>query len=315
MTTDLTFPETGLVESFALYRRRRPSVTLVIDRSVVGPLLFRNTQDAQAETHEFNGDLHAQANGEKFVSKERLTGLDLLRSFDDHDLIDDGYAYNEPGGMEQALNLGTLTYGVAGTGDQEFGIKSHVIEGYTYTTEPYDLMDRETRNAVYESGTMQDEEGEQSQALFEHVTIDPGNSFVHFVTLEAGTPAMLAYVMHNVLNTGVYGARSTRSGRTLDNSIVGVILSDHSVNLSTGELLMNYHESRADRLDSVDTYLSDAAREDWEVYGDALDSFSDFPGWYRDLRAVASRERNGAKRQLGALFAETTEQARTELLE
>lgn len=315
MSTDLTFPEKGLVESFALYRRRRPSVTLVVDRRVVGPLLFRNTQDGQAETHKFGGDLHAQANGEKFVSKERLTGLDLLRSFEGRDLIDENYAYNEPEGMEEALNLGTLTYGIAGTGDQEFGIKSHVIEGYTYTTDPYDLMDRETRNAVYESGTMQDEEGDPSQALFEHVTIDPGNSFVHFVTLEAGTPGMLAYVMHNILNTGVYGARSTRSGRTLDNSIVGIVLSDHSVNLSTGELLMSYHESGGDRTESVDAYLGDTVREDWEVYGDALDSFSDFPDWYHDLREVAGRECEGAKSQLGELFAETTRQAREELLE
>ena len=101
MTTDLTFPDKGLVESFEIYRRRKPTVTLVVKRDVVNPVLFRNTNPDRAETQEFQGQLHAQANGEKFVSKERLTGLDLIRSLDnDGDLIDPEYAYNEPEGIE-----------------------------------------------------------------------------------------------------------------------------------------------------------------------------------------------------------------------
>jgi CRISPR-associated protein Csc2 len=157
----LETPDTGLVESFDIYRKRKPSVTLIVHREIVEPTLFRNSNHDRAETQEFGDKLHAQVNGEKFTSKERLTGLSLLRQLND-DLVHDDYAYNEPETLEKSLNVGTLTYGLAGTGDQDFAIKSRVVEGYTYTTEEYDLMNKETRNAVYESGTMRDDEGQQS---------------------------------------------------------------------------------------------------------------------------------------------------------
>ncbi|WP_302083590.1 type I-D CRISPR-associated protein Cas7/Csc2 [Salinibaculum rarum] len=315
MTVDIDFPEKGLIDSFELYRRRKPSVTLILKRDVVTPVLFRNTEDERAEMEEFNNTLHAQVNGEKFVSKERQTGLDLLRSFDDSELIDPEYAYNEPTDMEETLNLGTLTYGIAGTGDNEFGIKSRVIEGYTYTTDEYDIMDRETRNAVYESGTMQDEDHEQSSALFDHVTVDPGNSFVHFLTLEAGTPAMLAYVLHNVLTTGVYGARETRSGRTIRNNILGVVLSDHTAALSTGELLHAYHNPGDDIVASVNEYVNAAQRQDWEVYSDELDAGESYPEWWGTLTEVAGRQHPEAKDTLYELFADATTEARDILLD
>src|SRR5699024_4691782 len=107
-------------------------------------------------------------------------------------------------------------------------------------TEEYDLMNKETRNAVYESGTMRTDENEQSEALFDFVKVQPGNNLVHFVTLEAATPEMLLYVLHNVLNTGMYGARETRTGRNVRNGVLGIVLGDHDTSLSTGELLMEY---------------------------------------------------------------------------
>jgi hypothetical protein len=158
----LKYPETGLVDSFEIYRTRKPSVTLIIKREITEPTLFRNSSTDRAETQEFGERLHAQVNGEKFTSKERLTGLDLLRGLNS-DLVDEAYTYNEPANLLESINAGTLTYGLAGTGDQDFAIKSRVIEGYTYTTEEYDLMNKETRNAVYESGTMRDEDGNQSR--------------------------------------------------------------------------------------------------------------------------------------------------------
>jgi CRISPR-associated protein Csc2 len=222
----LEYPSKGLVESFGIYRKEKPSITLVVRRDVTEPTLFRNSNHDRAETQEFGEKLHAQVNGEKFTSKERLTGLDLLRQLDD-DLVHEDYAYNEPTNLEESLNVGTLTYGLAGTGDQDFAIKSRVVEGYTYTTEEYDLMNKETRNAVYESGTMRDVDGKQSEALFDFVKVQPGNDLVHFITLEAATGPMLLYVMHNILNTGKYGARETRTGRNVRNEIVGVILGEH----------------------------------------------------------------------------------------
>lgn len=303
----LEYPSKGFVESFDIYRKKKPSVTLVVRRDVTEPTLFRNSNHDRAETQEFGDKLHAQVNGEKFTSKERLTGLDLLRQLDD-DLVHDDYAYNEPETLEKSLNVGTLTYGLAGTGDQNFAIKSRVVEGYTYTTEEYDLMNKETRNAVYESGTMQDDENEQSEALFDFVKVQPGNDLVHFITLEAATGPMLLYVMHNILNTGKYGARETRTGRNVRNEIVGIVLGDHDTSLSTGELLMEYHNETDDLLDSINAYIADVKRTDWEIYG-KLDGAKDFPEWFNRLQAVASRSADDADEVLREEFQQVTDKA------
>ncbi|WP_435062817.1 type I-D CRISPR-associated protein Cas7/Csc2 [Halobaculum sp. EA56] len=305
----LTYPETGLVDSFEIYRTQKPSITLVVKREITEPTLFRNSSNDRAETQEFGDRLHAQVNGEKFTSKERLTGLDLLRGLDG-DLVDEAYTYNEPADLLESVNVGTLTYGLAGTGDQDFAIKSRVIEGYTYTTDEYDLMNKETRNAVYESGTMRNEEGEQSEALFDYVKVQPGNSLVHFITLEAATGPMLLYTLHNLLNTGRYGARETRTGRNVRNSVLGIVLGEHDTSLSTGELLMEYHNEDDDLSDSIGTYIEDVRRSDWEVYGE-IEGAESFPDWYERMQAVASREADDADEVLAAEFRDLTDAAMT----
>jgi len=304
----LTYPETGLVDSFEIYRTQKPSVTLVVEREITEPTLFRNSSTDRAETQQFGDRLHAQVNGEKFTSKERLTGLDLLRGLDD-DLVDEAYTYNEPAELLESINVGTLTYGLAGTGDQDFAIKSRVIEGYTYTTEEYDLMNKETRNAVYESGTMRNEEGDQSEALFDYVKVQPGNSLIHFITLEAATGPMLLYALHNVLNTGRYGARETRTGRNVRNTVLGIVLGEHDTSLSTGELLMEYHDEEDDLIESVSAYIDDVSRSDWEVYGE-LDGVEPFPDWYARMRKIAAREVEDADDVLTEEFHGLTEAAR-----
>jgi len=301
-------PEKGFIGDYSIYRKRKPSVTLVVKRNVVEPLLIRNSDPDRAETQEFGDQIHAQANGEKFVSKERLKGLDLLRDLDeDGELISSDYKYNEPEDLETSLNLDVFSYGLAGTGDQTFAFKSHVIEGYTYTTDEYDLMNKETRNAVYESGTMRDEDGEQSESLYEYVKVQPGNSFVHFITIESGTPQMLLYALHNVLNTEKYGARETRSGKNIDNEILGVILGDHSTSLSTGELLMNYDTEDVE--EAVQKYLEDARKADWEIYSEDLD-FDSFPDWFKEMKEVASLQAEDSREKLKEELKEFTEKAR-----
>ena len=303
----LQYPPTGLEESFDIYRKRKPSVTLVVKRNITEPTLFRNSSHDRAETQEFGDKLHAQVNGEKFTSKERLTGLSLLRELDDS-FVDEDYAYNEPTDLESSLNVGTLTYGLAGTGDQDFAIKSRVVEGYTYTTKEYDLMNKETRNAVYESGTMRDEEGNQSEALFDYVKVQPGNDLVHFITLEAATGPMLLYTLHNILNTGKYGARETRTGRNIRNEILGVILGNHDTSLSTGELLLEFHDDGDDLEASIGDYISTAQRTDWEIYGE-IDGADPFPDWFERLEAVASREAADADKLLREEFTDLMEAA------
>jgi len=304
----LEYPDKGLVESLSIYRTRKPSVTLVVRRDVLEPTLFRNSNQDRAETQEFGQKLHAQVNGEKFTSKERLTGLDLLRRLDDS-LVDEEYTYNEPANLDASLNVGTLTYGLAGTGDQDFAIKSRVVEGYTYTTGEYDLMNKETRNAVYESGTMRDKEGDQSEALFDFVKVQPGNDLVHFITLEAATGPMLLYALHNILNTGKYGARETRTGRNVRNDILGVVLGDHDTSLSTGEFLMEYHEDGADLTASIGEYVEAVRRADWEVYGN-LEGANPIPDWFERMLSVAGRESDDADEVLREEFTRLTGNAR-----
>lgn len=310
----LEFPEHGFIDQYKFYMKRRPSVTLAIEREVTDPLLIRNTESDRAETQVIGGTTRAQSNPEKFSTKERLTGLDLLRSLDEDDtLIDDKYAYNEPPALDAAINMDALTYGITGTGSQDYGMKSRLFAGYTYTTGEYDIMDAEVRNKAFESGTMTNDDGEHSQGLYEQVRVQPGNSFVHFLTIEAGTPAMLAYVVHNVLNTHGYGARETRSGKTIENNIRAVVLSEHPVLLSTGEFLEQY-DPKPDS-DSIGTalgrYLRASERADWEIYGDNdVNDVPGFPDWFTELRAVAARNRADSPEVLKELLQKDTTAAR-----
>lgn len=313
-TAGLDFPEHGFVDQYSFYMKRRPSVTLAVEREVVDPLLIRNTESDRAETQVIAETTRAQSNPEKFTTKERLTGLDLLRQLDeDGEVIDSAYAYNEPPSLEAAINMDSLTYGITGTGDQDYGMKSRLFAGYTYTTDEYDVMNAETRNKAFESGTMTDDEGEHSQGLYEQVRIQPGNSFVHFLTLEAGTPAMLAYVLHNILNTHGYGARETRSGKTIANNIRAVVLSEHPVLLSTGEFLEQYDpEADSDAIGTaLGNYLRASERADWDIYGDEqVNDTPAFPGWFTELRAVAGRHRADSREVLRELLRADTEAAR-----
>lgn len=293
-------PNDGFAEKYEIYRRARPTVTLIVLRTVTDPILFRSTDSERAETQEFNGAIHAQVNGEKFVSKERLTGLNLCRKLDeDETIISAEYTYNEPiPSLPKSQNADMLTYGLAGTvSGATFSQKSHVIEGYTYSLEPYDLMNKEIHNALYESGTMRDVYGGQSESLFNPVKVQPGTHFVHFVTLEAGTKEMLLYVMHNILNTGRYGARETRTGRNMKNEIVGVITSAGDSCLSCGELISDYiteseSELSRDAISSkISDYINEHKRADWNVYcadDFELDGFSKFPEWLKDMISVGS---------------------------
>jgi CRISPR-associated protein Csc2 len=155
---------------------------------------------------------------------------------------------------------------------------------------------------------MRDDEGNQSEALFDFVKVQPGNDLVHFITLEAATGAMLLYTLHNILNTGKYGARETRTGRNIRNEILGVVLGNHDTSLSTGELLLEYHNEDDDLESSISEYISAVERNDWQVYGE-LDGADPFPEWFERMEAVASREADDADEVLREEFADLMDAA------
>jgi len=298
-----SIPDEGFAPKYEVYRRARPTVTLVVLRTVTDPILFRSTDPERSETQVFNDVIHAQVNGEKFVSKERLTGLNLCRELDKNEnIIANEYTYNEPiKSLPKSQTADMLTYGLAGTvSGATFSQKSHVIEGYTYSLEPYDLMNRETHNALKESGTMRDEEGTQSESFFHPVKVQPKTHFVHFITLEAGTKEMLLYIIHNILNTGRYGARETRTGRNMKNEIVGVITSSGDSSLSCGELINDHIPKEKTELSrepiraTILEYITKHKRADWKIYYATdfkLDGGSEFPEWLKNLTSVASRQK------------------------
>ena len=278
---------------------------MIVLRTVTDPTLFRNSDLERAETQEFSGVLHAQVNGEKFVSKERLTGLNLCRELDDDgDIITPEYTYNEPLSDLESQTADMLTYGLAGTVSRAtYSQKSRVIEGYTYSLERYDLMNKEVHNALYESGTMRNAEGGQSEALFSPTKVQPGTHFVHFVTLEAGTKEMFLYLLHNILNTSRYGARETRTGRNIRNEIIGCIQSPSDSSLSCGEMILDHIPSDAENL-SVDdikailaSYIMEHKRADWDVFvkegfkevSENI-AFNKFPEWLTNAINVCERK-------------------------
>jgi len=303
-------PNEGFALKYEVYRRARPTITLVVSRTVTDPILFRSTDPERAEMQLFNGNIHAQVNGEKFVSKERLTGLNLCRELDENEnIISKEYTYNEPmNSLPKSQTADMLTYGLAGTvSGATFSQKSHVIEGYTYSLEPYDLRNREAHNALYESGTMRNEKGEQSESFFHPVKVQPNTHFVHFITLEAGTKEMLLYLIHNILNTGRYGARETRTGKNMKNEIVAVITSSGDSSLSCGELI-NDHVNNAELKEediraTILDYITKHKRADWKIYHSKNftpkkdekfpEWFKEFPDWFEDLISVGSRKEIG----------------------
>ena len=296
-----SIPNDGFADKYEVYRRARPTVTLVVLRTVTDPTLFRSTDSERAETQEFGEVIHAQVNGEKFVSKERLTGLNLCRELDENEnIIATKYTYNEPlKSLIESQTADLLTYGLVGTeSGRTFSQKSHAIEGYTYSLESYDLMNRETHNALYESGTMRDEKGVQSEALFNPVKVQPGTHFVHFITLEAGTKEMLLYLIHNILNTGRYGARETRTGRNVKNEIVGLITSAGDSSLSCGEFINDHLTateddiSRKDIQTAISEYVTKHKRSDWQMFYASdfkPNDGGEFPEWLSNLIKVGSR--------------------------
>ena len=306
-------PDHGFVEKYEIYRRTRPTATLIVLRTVTDPILFRNTDSERAETQEFNGHIHAQVNPEKFVSKERLTGLNICRELDKNEnIICKTYTYNEPtNSLPSSQTADLLTYGLAGTvSGATFSQKSRVIQGYTYSLEPYDLISRETHNAIYESGTMRDEQGSQSEALFNPVKVQPGTHFIHFITLEAGTKEMFLYLLYNILNTGRYGARETRSGRNMKNEILGVISSSGDSCLSCGEFIQDWIQKQPENgftretiKELISKYIGQHKRVDWRIYYESgpkfvevntpKDSKPEEVKWIKDTINVANKKNEG----------------------
>lgn len=157
----------------------------------------------------------------KQIAPERRKGREFLRF---HELL-----YPDPKGNSVcSLNtnapcemcIDCFLYGFAAGG--EGAQKSRVWTEDAFSVLPStELIGDRTINAIFETGTMRDEEGKPSTALNTSEYIKPGVHFLDIVTFKDVTADELRYALGNILLTTRYGAVSSRVGR-MENQILGV---------------------------------------------------------------------------------------------
>lgn len=157
----------------------------------------------------------------KQVAPERRYGREFLRA---HELF---YTSPKEGSLcslntnspcEMCVDCFIYGFAAGGGGAQ----KSRIWTEDAFSVLPAtDILGDRTINAIYENGTMRDQNGNASTALNTSEYIKPGVHFLDLVTLKDITADELRYVIGNILLTTRYGAVSSRVGR-MDNQILGV---------------------------------------------------------------------------------------------
>lgn len=156
----------------------------------------------------------------KQVAPERRYGREFLRA---HELLHtskDGSlcSLNTNSPCEMCVDCFLYGFAAGGGGAQ----KSRVWTEDAFTVLPAtDVLGDRTINAIYENGTMRDQNGNASTALNTSEYIKPGVHFLDVVTLKDVTADELRYVIGNILLTTRYGAVSSRVGR-MENQILGI---------------------------------------------------------------------------------------------
>jgi CRISPR-associated protein Csc2 len=155
------------------------------------------------------------------VAPERRRGREFLRA---NDLLypapktEKLCSLNTNAPCEKCIDCFLYGFAAGGEGAQKSRVWTEDAFSILPSTE---LISDRTINAVYETGTMRDEEGNVSTALNTSEYIKPGVHFLDILTLKDVTADELRYAVGNVLLTSRYGAVSSRVGR-MENQILGV---------------------------------------------------------------------------------------------
>lgn len=157
----------------------------------------------------------------KQIAPERRYGRELLRA---HELF---YTSPKEGALcslntnapcEMCVDCFLYGFAAGGGGAQ----KSRVWTEDAFSVLPAtDILSDRTINAIYENGTMRDQNGNASTALNTSEYIKPGVHFLDVVTLKDVTADELRYVIGIIHRTSRYGAVSSRVGR-MENQILGI---------------------------------------------------------------------------------------------
>ena len=157
----------------------------------------------------------------KQVAPERRKGREFLRV---HELLypvpkgNSICSLNTNAPCEMCIDCFLYGFAAGGEGAQ----KSRVWTEDAFSVLPStELIGDRTINAIFETGTMRDEEGKASTALNTSEYIKPGVHFLDIVTFKDVTADELRYALGNILLTTRYGAVSSRVGR-MENQILGI---------------------------------------------------------------------------------------------
>jgi CRISPR-associated protein Csc2 len=205
------------------------TISLVILRTTQSETIFRtegtgepmNSESVQAGLKETSIIPRLVMTKRKQIAPERRRGREFLRS---NDLLytapksDKPCALNTNSPCELCIDCFLYGFAAGGEGAQ----KSRVWTEDAFTVLPAtELIGDRTINAIFETGTMRDEEGKASSALNTSEYIKPGVHFLDIVTLKDVTADELRYAIGNILLTTRYGAVSSRVGR-IENQILGI---------------------------------------------------------------------------------------------
>lgn len=156
----------------------------------------------------------------KQIAPERRKGREFLRAQDLLHPSKDGSpcSLNTNAPCEMCADCFIYGFAAGGGGAQKSRIWTE--DAFSLLTAADTLSDR-TINAIFETGTMRDENGNASTALNTSEYIKPGVHFLDIVTLKDVTADEFRYLFGNILLTSRYGAVSSRVGR-MENQVLGI---------------------------------------------------------------------------------------------
>jgi CRISPR-associated protein Csc2 len=240
------------------------TIGLVVLRTTLSETIFRTEGTGEPICREFVQAGETDPNiiqrlvmtKRKQVAPERRKGREFLRAESLLYPSKDGNfcSLNTNAPCEMCVDCFLYGFAAGGGGAQ----KSRIWTEDAFSLLPAsDLIGDRTINAIYETGTMRDENNKASTALNTSEYIKPSVHFLDVVTLKDVTADELRYIVGNILLTSRYGAVSSRVGR-MENQILGIfggiaelpsslelVQSVHDAFIASGKALEHPFESQA----------------------------------------------------------------------
>jgi CRISPR-associated protein Csc2 len=219
-----------LAETYENFPKGR-TIGLVVLRTSLSELILRTEGTGEPMCREFvSAGMTTDSRKEvvqrlvmtkrKQIAPERRKGREHLRSYELLRPSKDGVpcALNTNAPCEMCIDCFLYGFAAGGGGAQKSRIWTE--DAFSLLSAADTLGDR-TINAIFETGTMRDEQGNASTALNTSEYIKPGVHFLDVVTLKDVTADEFRYILGNILLTSRYGAVSSRVGR-MENQILGI---------------------------------------------------------------------------------------------